>query len=105
MKRQASYRFTTVTFRGSSVVQGQWTKVFEHMSAKNCELKNRQYDCDSRLEENLWRRENLRLQTELLASQERVFELQDKLLALRRIVNSVTVQTKEWSHARPTLPR
>jgi predicted RNase H-like nuclease (RuvC/YqgF family) len=34
-----------------------------------------------------WRRENLRLQTELLASQEKVFELQDKLLALRRIVN------------------
>ena len=31
-----------------------------------------------------WRQENLRLQTELLASQDRVFELQDKLLALRQ---------------------
>ena len=38
-----------------------------------------------------WRRENLRLQTELLASQDRVFELQDKLLSLRQIVNGVTV--------------
>jgi predicted RNase H-like nuclease (RuvC/YqgF family) len=34
-----------------------------------------------------WRRENLRLQTELLASQEKVFELQAKLLSLREIVN------------------
>jgi uncharacterized protein YlxW (UPF0749 family) len=34
-----------------------------------------------------WRRENLKLQNELLASQERVFELQDKLLSLRAIIN------------------
>jgi hypothetical protein len=32
-------------------------------------------------------RETLRLQNELLASQERIVELQDQLLALRRIVN------------------
>jgi hypothetical protein len=36
-----------------------------------------------------WRKENLRLQTELLAAKERVFELQDKLLSLRKIINSV----------------
>ncbi len=35
-----------------------------------------------------WRSANLKLQIELLASQERVFELQDKLLALRALVNS-----------------
>ena len=35
-----------------------------------------------------------RLQSELLASQEKVFELQDKLLSLRQIINSVT-PTKE----------
>jgi FtsZ-binding cell division protein ZapB len=34
------------------------------------------------------RKENLRLQAELLASQERVYELQAKLLSLREIVNS-----------------
>jgi predicted RNase H-like nuclease (RuvC/YqgF family) len=34
-----------------------------------------------------WRRENLRLQEQLLASQERVYELQAKLLSLREIVN------------------
>jgi hypothetical protein len=34
-----------------------------------------------------WRRENLRLQEQLLASQERVYELQAKLLSLRQIVN------------------
>jgi predicted RNase H-like nuclease (RuvC/YqgF family) len=34
-----------------------------------------------------WRRENLRLQTELLASQERVYELQDKLLAVRKTID------------------
>lgn len=37
-----------------------------------------------------WKKESLRLQTELLASQERVFELQGKLLSLREIINSVS---------------
>jgi hypothetical protein len=37
-----------------------------------------------------WRRENLKLQEQLLASQERVCELQGKLLSLREIVNSTT---------------
>jgi hypothetical protein len=35
-----------------------------------------------------WRKENLRLQEQLLAAQERVYELQGKLLSLREIVNS-----------------
>jgi hypothetical protein len=35
-----------------------------------------------------WRKENLKLQEQLLASQERVYELQGKLLSLREIVNS-----------------
>jgi len=34
------------------------------------------------------RKENLKLQEQLLASQERVYELQGKLLSLREIVNS-----------------
>jgi hypothetical protein len=34
-----------------------------------------------------WRRENLKLQEQLLASQEKVYELQNKLLDLRQIVN------------------
>jgi cell division septum initiation protein DivIVA len=34
-----------------------------------------------------WRRENLKLQDQLLASQEKVYELQNKLLSLREIVN------------------
>jgi hypothetical protein len=34
-----------------------------------------------------WRRENLKLQEQLLAPQERVYELQGKLLSLREIVN------------------
>ena len=35
-----------------------------------------------------WRKENLKLQEQLLAAQERVYELQGKLLSLREIVNS-----------------
>ena len=35
-----------------------------------------------------WRKENLKLQEQLLAAQERVYELQEKLLSLRAIVNS-----------------
>ena len=33
-----------------------------------------------------WRKENLKLQEQLLAAQERVYELQGKLLSLREIV-------------------
>ena len=44
-----------------------------------------------------WRRENLRLQNELLASQEKVFKLQDILLSLRRIVNSTVVAEQLWT--------
>jgi len=35
-----------------------------------------------------WRKENLKLQEQLLAAQERVYELQSKLLSLREIVDS-----------------
>ena len=35
-----------------------------------------------------WRKENLKLQSELLTAQQRVYELQEKLLSLRAIVNS-----------------
>jgi hypothetical protein len=52
-------------------------------AARNAETQRKGYEG--------WRRENLRLQTELLASQERVFELQDKLLSLRQIVNSTVI--------------
>jgi predicted RNase H-like nuclease (RuvC/YqgF family) len=58
-------------------------RVNAEREAHNAETRQKNYEG--------WRRKNLRLQTELLASQEKVFELQNKLLALRAIVNSVTV--------------
>lgn len=54
-------------------------KVNAERHAQNQEMQQKNYQG--------WRRENLKLQNELLASQETVFELQDKLLALRAVVN------------------
>ena len=51
--------------------------------AQNQEMNRKNYES--------WRCKNVRLQTELLASQEKVFELQDKLLSLRQVINSVTL--------------
>lgn len=74
-----------------AVLRAENTQLRERVSAnaqtvaQNAETHRKSYEG--------WRRENLRLQNELLASQERVFELQDKLLSLRQIINGTT--TKE----------
>ena len=59
------------------------SQVNEERQAQNQELNWKNYEG--------WLRENLDCKARLLASQEKVFELQDKLLSLRQIINSVTL--------------
>jgi hypothetical protein len=66
------------------------------------ECPNRGAECGD-ASKGLWKlahKENLRLQTELLAAQERVFELQNKLLSLREIVNSVWLEHQDENNHR-----